>query len=215
MLNSLNGWSAPLFPSSLSLRQWECIAKQSDMPYFTYQSLLPCLLSKSKKELNRGFSRQIINQFHHPPGMRCQKKPPNNTNNWCWQKMRGECQSNSGGYLLHLGEFWQTWEQVRGLNSTLLIDTRYLFWRRKLNFLLISHWLPLSLYSSVDLVMRGEGAQNFPNTLGEIGRNSLCHNLLWGVYGLKPLPYTPVTPFPLRLKSFSKHQTRDYLLISF
>lgn len=86
---------------------------------------------------------------------------------------------------------------------------------REIKLLLLSQWVPLSLFPSVGLVMHREGAQKFPNTLGEIGRNSLCRNLLWRVYSLKPLPYTPVTPFPLRLKSSSEHQTRDYLLISF
>lgn len=143
------------------------------------------------------------------------KKNPNNSNNWCWQNYeRGASDkirwlfTSSGGILTNTG----AGERIK-LHPA---DWYQIFvFAEEIKLLRISHWLPLSLYSSVDLVMRGEGAQNFPNTLGEIGRNWLCHNLLWGVYGLKPLPYTPVTPFPLRLKSFSKHQTQDYLLISF
>lgn len=72
--------------------------------------------------------------------------------------------------------------------------------RKEIKLLLSSQWAPLSLFSLVGLLMHGEGAQKFTNTLGDFRRNSLCHNLLWRVYSLKPLPYTPVTPFPLDSK---------------
>lgn len=48
--------------------------------------------------------------------------------------------------------------------------------------------------------MHTEGARNFANTLREIGRNSLCHNLLSRIYSLKPFalytgdPLSPQTP---------------------
>lgn len=66
--------------------------------------------------------------------------------------------------------------------------------------------------------MHGEGAQNFPNILTEIGEElTLSEPFVKGLQLKPPCPITPATPFPpsFRFKSFSKHQTWDYLLISF
>lgn len=50
--------------------------------------------------------------------------------------------------------------------------------------------------------MHMEGAQNFANTLREIGRNSLCHNLLWRVYSLKPFALYTGDPFSPQTQKF-------------
>lgn len=125
-------------------------------------------------------------------------KSSNNSNNWCWQNYEWSVSQTQIAIHMIQGNFDKhgTGERIHFR----LFDWLQIFvFLRKLNSLL-SHWAALALYSSVSLIMHGEGAQNFPNTFREIGRNSVrtfCEG-----FTAKPLALYTGDPFSLLTQKF-------------